>query len=52
MLKKTQIEEFRKYLKKSENPLFFFDDDPDGLCSYLILKKYIDKGKGAVLKTK
>ena len=51
MLTKTQILEFRKYLKKAKNPLFFFDDDPDGLCSYLILKKYINKGKGAVLKT-
>jgi len=52
MINKKQIEEIRKYLKKAENPLFFFDDDPDGLCSYLILKKYIDKGKGVVLKTK
>ncbi len=51
MLTQTQIKEFRKYLKEAKNPLFFFDDDPDGLCSYLILKKYIDKGKGAVLKT-
>ncbi len=52
MLTKKQIEEIRGYLNKAENPLFFFDDDPDGLCSYLILKKYIDKGKGVVLKTK
>lgn len=52
MLTKNQIEEIRKYLNKAENPLFFFDDDPDGLCSYLILKKYIGKGKGVVLKTK
>ncbi len=52
MLTKKQIQEIRDYLNKAENPLFFFDDDPDGLCSYLILKKYIDKGKGAVLKTK
>jgi len=52
MLTQKQIEEIRAYLKKSENPLFFFDDDPDGLCSYLILKKYIDKGHGVVLKTK
>lgn len=52
MLTTKQIEEFRNYLNKAENPLFFFDDDPDGLCSYLILKKYINKGKGVVLKTK
>ena len=52
MITKKQIEEIRGYLNKAENPLFFFDDDPDGLCSYLILKKYIGKGKGVVLKTK
>ena len=51
MLTKKEIDKFRSYLKKSENPLIFYDDDPDGLCSYLILKKYIQKGKGAVLKT-
>jgi single-stranded DNA-specific DHH superfamily exonuclease len=52
MITKQQIEEIRGYLNKAENPLFFFDDDPDGLCSYLLLKKYIGKGKGVVLKTK
>jgi single-stranded DNA-specific DHH superfamily exonuclease len=51
MITKSQILEFRKYLKSAKNPLFFFDDDPDGLCSYLILKKYVGRGKGAVLKT-
>lgn len=50
MLSEKQIEEIRKELKESENPLFFFDDDPDGLCSYLLLKKYIGKGKGVVVK--
>src|SRR3989344_9066492 len=50
MLTQLQIEEFRKFLKESKNPLFFFDGDPDGLCSYLIFKKYIQKGKGAILK--
>ena len=51
MLLKTQIEEFRSYLKKSENPLFLFDDDPDGTCAYLLLSKYINKGKGVMVKT-
>ena len=51
MITEKEIEKFRAYLKKSENPLIFYDDDPDGLCSYLILKKYIKRGKGAVLKT-
>lgn len=50
MIPKKEIDEIRKYLDKAENPLFFFDDDADGLCSYLLLKKYIDKGKGVVVK--
>ncbi len=50
MISEKQIEEIRKELKESENPLFFFDDDPDGLCSYLLLRKYIEKGKGVVAK--
>ena len=52
MIPEKELEEIRIYLNKSENPLFFFDDDPDGLCSFLMLKKYVnDKGKGVILKT-
>jgi single-stranded DNA-specific DHH superfamily exonuclease len=43
--------EIKKLLNESENPLFFYDDDPDGLCSYLLLRKYIGRGKGLVVKT-
>lgn len=50
MITKSELDEIREYLRKAENPLFFFDDDQDGLCSYLLLKKYIDKGKGVVVK--
>jgi len=51
MIPKEQIEEIRSYLKKADNPLFLFDDDCDGLCSYLLLKRYAQKGKGIILKT-
>jgi single-stranded DNA-specific DHH superfamily exonuclease len=51
MITQKQIEEIRTILKKSENPLIFFDDDPDGLCSYLLIKKYIGKGKGIAKKS-
>ncbi len=50
MIPEKQLQEIRDYLKKTENPLFFHDDDPDGICSYLLLKKYIDKGKGTMVK--
>ena len=44
------IEEIRERIEKSENPLFFFDDDPDGLSSYLLLKRHFGKGKGISVK--
>ncbi|RME54543.1 hypothetical protein D6777_03515 [Candidatus Woesearchaeota archaeon] len=51
MITNKEIEEIRKYLDKAENPLFFYDDDPDGLSSYLLLKTLNDKGKGLPIKS-
>jgi len=51
MLNKKQVEEIKEHLEKAQNPLFFFDNDQDGLCSYLLLQKYIGRGKGVPVKT-
>lgn len=51
MLKAKEIKEIRNYLGKSENPLIFYDDDCDGLCSYLLLRDYLDRGRGVVVKS-
>ena len=32
-----EIKEFRKELQECKRPLIFFDDDADGLCSFLLL---------------
>ena len=39
MLSTEQINEIRKALEEATNPLFFFDDDQDGIASYLLLKR-------------
>ena len=49
MLTKKQIKEIKEHLDKAQNPIFFFDNDPDGLCSFLLLQRYCEKGKGAYL---
>ncbi len=49
-LTKKQIDEIRKELDTSFNPLFFFDDDPDGLSSFLLLYRYVREGHGIVVK--
>ncbi len=50
MLTTKQIKEIREFLEKSKKPLFIFDDDPDGLTSYLLLKKKYKKGERLCLK--
>jgi len=50
MLTKKQIKEIRGFLENSQNPLFFFDNDQDGLCSFLILRRYLGRGKGFPVK--
>ena len=51
MLTNEQIKEIREHLERAQNPLFFFDNDPDGLCSFLLLQRYIERGKGVPIKS-
>jgi single-stranded DNA-specific DHH superfamily exonuclease len=50
MLTKKEMNDLQAHLKKAKNPIFFFDNDPDGLCSFIILKKYLARGTGVVIK--
>ncbi len=51
MLTETEINEIRGHLEKAQNPLFFFDNDADGLCSFLLLRRAIGRGKGVAIKS-
>lgn len=51
MLTKKQIKEIKGHLEKAQNPVFFFDNDPDGLCSFLLLQRSIGRGKGVPVKS-
>jgi single-stranded DNA-specific DHH superfamily exonuclease len=51
MLTNKQLVEIREHLEKAQNPVFFFDDDADGLCSYLILNRFIGRGPGIAIKS-
>ena len=52
MLTQQQIEEIRHYLEKSSNPLYFFDEDHDGMTAYLLLRRKYKKGNGVAAKTR
>ncbi len=51
MLTEKEIQEIRDQLESSQNPLFFFDNDTDGLCSFLLLRRFIGRGNGVVIKS-
>jgi single-stranded DNA-specific DHH superfamily exonuclease len=51
MLTPNQIASIRTRLEESQNPLFLFDNDADGLCSFLLLRRFIDRGIGFPVKT-
>jgi len=51
MLTKKQIGEVREHLDKAQNPIFFFDNDCDGLIAFILLRRYIEKGKGVAIKS-
>ncbi|PIN91677.1 hypothetical protein COU56_04940 [Candidatus Pacearchaeota archaeon CG10_big_fil_rev_8_21_14_0_10_31_9] len=46
-----QIKEIRDILLHSKKPLFLFDDDPDGLTSFLLLYRWLKEGTGIVVKS-
>ncbi len=50
MLTNKQIEEIREHLENAQNPIFFYDNDADGLCSFLLLRKFLGRGKGVAIR--
>ncbi|MBW3018670.1 DHH family phosphoesterase [Candidatus Woesearchaeota archaeon] len=52
MLSKKEIASIREELLNCQTPIFFFDDDPDGLASFLLLYRFVQEGKGFIVKTK
>ncbi len=51
MLTEKQTKQIIEHLKKAQNPLFFFDNDTDGLISFLLLRGHIGRGKGVAIKS-
>ena len=50
MIPTAQIKKLREALETSTRPLIFFDDDPDGLCSFLQFYKLNPESYGVIYK--
>lgn len=51
MLTEKQIKEIREHLEKAQNPLFYYDNDADGLCSFLLFRRFLKRGKGVAIRS-
>jgi len=51
MLNEEQILEIREHLEHAQNPIFYFDNDADGLCSFVLLRRFIGRGKGVAVRS-
>jgi single-stranded DNA-specific DHH superfamily exonuclease len=51
-LKENEIERIKDELQNCKRPIFLFHDDADGLCSFLLLYRFIKEGKGVIVKSR
>jgi len=51
MLIEKEINEIKEHLDRAQNPLFYFDNDQDGLSSYLLFRRFLERGNGVPVKT-
>ena len=52
MITNKEIQEIKTKLKESAKPMFFFDDDADGVTSFVMMYKLVGDGKGICVKGK
>ncbi len=50
MLSEKQILELREHLERAQNPIFYYDNDCDGLCSFVLLRRFLGRGKGVSIR--
>ncbi|MEK6926800.1 MAG: DHH family phosphoesterase [Nanoarchaeota archaeon] len=46
-----KIKKIKEHLENARNPVFYYDNDADGLCSFILLRKFIDRGKGVAIRS-
>jgi single-stranded DNA-specific DHH superfamily exonuclease len=51
MLSNEQLEEIREHLENAGNPIFYYDNDADGLCSFLLLRRFLGRGSGVAVRS-
>lgn len=51
MITKKEMSELRVHIESAKNPIFYYDNDADGLCSFLLLRRTLGVGKGVAVRS-
>lgn len=51
MISGNEIVRIREHLEKAQNPVFLYDNDADGFCSFILLRRWLGRGKGVAVRT-
>lgn len=51
MFSTKQVSELKDHLERAQNPVFLYDNDGDGFCSFMLLKRYLGRGKGIAVRS-
>ena len=51
MLSQASLDDLRSRLEGASSPVFLFDNDADGLCSFLLARRALGKGKGIPVRS-
>ena len=46
----VEYKTIKEELQNSQKPFFLFHDDPDGMVSFVLLKKFVQRGRGMMVK--
>lgn len=45
------LEKMRAELERAQNPVFLYDNDADGFCSFILLRRWLGRGKGVAVRS-
>jgi len=51
MIPRERLQVMKKRIEQAKNPLFLFDDDADGVSSFLLCYDFVKRGYGVVVNT-
>lgn len=52
MLTHKRLGELKEHLERAQNPVFLYDNDADGFCSFVLLRRFLGRGKGVAIRTR